>query len=71
MDDQPADSFSLINDPRNEYGKLYTVDKLGNLWGGRPVLCTSFISVRALVFLHTPPHDQMSTRRSTTSRLPW
>ncbi|KAI0358489.1 peptidase C1B bleomycin hydrolase [Trametes cingulata] len=34
----PADSFSLINDPRNEYGKLYTVDKLGNLWGGRPVL---------------------------------
>jgi len=34
----PADAFSLINDPRNEYGKLYTVDKLGNLWGGRPVL---------------------------------
>ena len=36
---QPADSFSLINDPRNDYGKLYTVDKLGNLWGERPVLC--------------------------------
>ena len=36
----PSDSFSLINDPRNEYGKLYTVDKLGNIWGGRPVLCT-------------------------------
>ncbi|KIP08384.1 hypothetical protein PHLGIDRAFT_104318 [Phlebiopsis gigantea 11061_1 CR5-6] len=34
----PADSFSLINDPRNDFGKLYTVDKLGNLWGGRPVL---------------------------------
>ncbi|KAK7687096.1 hypothetical protein QCA50_009597 [Cerrena zonata] len=34
----PADSFSLINDPRNAYSKLYTVDKLGNLWGGRPVL---------------------------------
>ncbi|KAI0329396.1 peptidase C1B bleomycin hydrolase [Cubamyces sp. BRFM 1775] len=34
----PSDSFSLINDPRNPYGKLYTVDKLGNLWGGRPVL---------------------------------
>ncbi|KAI0063637.1 peptidase C1B bleomycin hydrolase [Artomyces pyxidatus] len=33
-----ADSFSLINDPRNAYSKLYTVDKLGNLWGGRPVL---------------------------------
>ncbi|KAF9527375.1 bleomycin hydrolase [Crepidotus variabilis] len=34
----PLDSFSLINDPRNEYSKLYTVDKLGNVWGGRPVL---------------------------------
>ncbi|OCH87297.1 peptidase C1B bleomycin hydrolase [Obba rivulosa] len=34
----PSDSFSLINDPRNEYGKLYTVDKLGNIWGARPVL---------------------------------
>ncbi|KZV71198.1 peptidase C1B bleomycin hydrolase [Peniophora sp. CONT] len=33
-----AESFSLINDPRNEYKKLYTVDKLGNVWGGRPVL---------------------------------
>ncbi|KAI0046257.1 peptidase C1B bleomycin hydrolase [Auriscalpium vulgare] len=33
-----SDSFSLINDPRNEYSKLYTVDKLGNVWGGRPVL---------------------------------
>jgi bleomycin hydrolase len=33
------DSFSLINDPRNEYSKLYTVDKLGNVWGGRPILC--------------------------------
>ncbi|EGN99773.1 hypothetical protein SERLA73DRAFT_52978 [Serpula lacrymans var. lacrymans S7.3] len=34
----PMDSFSLINDPRNEYSKLYTVSKLGNIWGGRPVL---------------------------------
>lgn len=34
----PLDNFSLINDPRNEYSKLYTVDKLGNVWGGRPVL---------------------------------
>ncbi|TFK54260.1 peptidase C1B bleomycin hydrolase [Heliocybe sulcata] len=34
----PSSCFSLINDPRNEYGKLYTVDKLGNVWGGRPVL---------------------------------
>ncbi|KAJ7045404.1 peptidase C1B, bleomycin hydrolase [Mycena alexandri] len=34
----PITSFSLINDPRNEYSKLYTVDKLGNVFGGRPVL---------------------------------
>ncbi|TFY54500.1 hypothetical protein EVJ58_g8828, partial [Rhodofomes roseus] len=34
----PSDSFSLIHDPRNEFGKLYSVDKLGNLWGGRDVL---------------------------------
>lgn len=31
-------SISLINDPRNEYGRLYTVDRLGNVVGGRPVL---------------------------------
>jgi len=34
----PSESFSLINDPRNVYDKLYTVDKLGNVWGGRSVL---------------------------------
>ena len=28
---------SLINDPRNEYQKLYTVDRLGNIVGGTPV----------------------------------
>ena len=37
----PSDSFSLINDPRNEYEKLYTVERLGNVWGGRPVRCES------------------------------
>ena len=34
--------FSLINDPRNEYGKLLTVDRLGNVVGGRP---TTYINV--------------------------
>ncbi|KIL65853.1 hypothetical protein M378DRAFT_1032926 [Amanita muscaria Koide BX008] len=34
----PTESFSIINDPRNPYSKLYTVDKLGNVWGGRPIL---------------------------------
>ncbi|CDR42435.1 CYFA0S09e03532g1_1 [Cyberlindnera fabianii] len=30
-------SFSLINDPRNEYYKLYTVDRLNNVVGGKPI----------------------------------
>jgi len=32
------DSFSLVNDPRNKYSQLITIDKLGNIWGGRPIL---------------------------------
>jgi bleomycin hydrolase len=34
---KPTEAFSLINDPRNEYSKLYTVDRLGNVWGGKTV----------------------------------
>lgn len=45
---QPSESFSLINDPRNEYGKLYSVDKLGNVWGGREVLCECLCAVLSL-----------------------
>ncbi|KAG8906818.1 hypothetical protein FRC01_007891, partial [Tulasnella sp. 417] len=33
-----SDSFSLVNDPRNPYETLFSVDKLNNVWGGRPVL---------------------------------
>ncbi|KAK9897360.1 peptidase C1B, bleomycin hydrolase [Cystobasidium minutum MCA 4210] len=33
-----SDCISLINDPRNESNKLYTVQRLGNVWNGRPVL---------------------------------
>ncbi|KAI0464288.1 hypothetical protein LJB42_001894 [Komagataella kurtzmanii] len=29
--------FSVINDPRNDYNKLYTVDKLNNVLGGKPI----------------------------------
>lgn len=64
-DYDPSDSFSLINDPRNEYKKLYTVDKLGNVWGGRPVLCKyseSPVSFRVLIMRQT------STLRSRTLR---
>lgn len=29
--------FSLLNDPRNDYNKLYTVDRLNNVYGGKPI----------------------------------
>lgn len=35
--------FSLVNDPRNEYGRLLTVDRLGNVKGGRP---TAYVNVQ-------------------------
>lgn len=31
------DMFSLVNDPRNEYKTLLTVDRLGNIVGGRGI----------------------------------
>lgn len=31
------DMFSLVNDPRNEYNSLLTVDRLGNIVGGRGI----------------------------------
>ena len=34
--------FSLTNDPRNEYSTLLTVDRLGNVQGGRP---TTYVNV--------------------------
>jgi bleomycin hydrolase len=36
---KPKDCFSLVNDPRNPYDKLYTVDRLGNVAGGMAVRC--------------------------------
>ncbi|TKA53664.1 hypothetical protein B0A53_03706 [Rhodotorula sp. CCFEE 5036] len=32
-----SQALSLVNDPRHEYKTLMTVDRLGNVWGGRPV----------------------------------
>ncbi|KIV79342.1 hypothetical protein PV11_06908 [Exophiala sideris] len=32
-----SDLFSLVNDPRNKYNQLMTVERLGNVVGGRPV----------------------------------
>ncbi|PWY96669.1 cysteine protease [Aspergillus sclerotioniger CBS 115572] len=33
----PSRMFSLVNDPRNEYNRLLTVDRLGNILEGRPL----------------------------------
>ncbi|GES64867.1 cysteine protease [Aspergillus terreus] len=33
----PTSMISLVNDPRNEFGRLMTVDRLGNVVEGRPI----------------------------------
>ena len=38
--------ISLVNDPRNEYNRLLTVDHLGNVWGGRPI---TYVNVDKIV----------------------
>ncbi|KAL4933257.1 C1 family peptidase [Aspergillus undulatus] len=38
----PSRLFSLVNDPRNEYNRLMTVDKLGNVVEGSPL---SYVNV--------------------------
>lgn len=38
--------FSLVNDPRNEYNRLLTVDHLGNVWDGRPI---TYVNVDKIV----------------------
>ncbi|KAJ7788281.1 peptidase C1-like family-domain-containing protein [Mycena olivaceomarginata] len=47
----PTESFSLINDPRNEHSKLYTVDRLGNVVSGRPVFFYRATDVRSPTLL--------------------
>jgi len=32
-----SELFSLVNDPRNKYNQLLTVERLGNVVGGRPI----------------------------------
>lgn len=43
--------FSLVNDPRNEYGRLLTVERLGNVVGGRPV---TYVNVDMNVCIPSP-----------------
>lgn len=46
VDLQINETFSLINDPRNDYDKLYTVDKLNNVVGGKPI---DYVNVKSIV----------------------
>jgi bleomycin hydrolase len=45
---------SLINDPRNPYDRLLTIDRLGNVVGGRPI---TYINVDMAVSLVSPRFD--------------
>ena len=38
--------ISLVNDPRNEYNRLLTVDHLGNVWEGQPI---TYVNVDRIV----------------------
>ena len=38
--------FSLVNDPRNDYNRLLTVDHLGNVWDGKPI---TYVNVDKIV----------------------
>ncbi|KAF3482619.1 bleomycin hydrolase [Arthroderma uncinatum] len=48
--------FSLVNDPRNSYERLLTVDRLGNVIGGRPItyvnVCMDDLKRAAVAMLH-------------------
>ena len=59
------EAFSLINDPRNEYGKLYTVEKLGNVWNGTPIRCEI-----VQLFIHLRPENTFFIRRQYDFREP-
>jgi bleomycin hydrolase len=39
-----SETMSLINDPRNPINKLYTVDRLGNIVGGKPIRYVNTLS---------------------------
>jgi len=45
----PDSLFSLVNDPRNEYNRLLTVDKLGNVVEGQPL---TYVNVEMNVSHH-------------------
>lgn len=50
--------FSLVNDPRNEYGELLSVDRLGNVFGARGV---TYANVNMFVSLLCAVSDTIKT----------
>lgn len=53
-----GERFSLINDPRNPYSRLLTVDRLGNVVGGRSV---RYVNVDMNVSCSIPARAQIVT----------
>ena len=66
--------ISLVNDPRNTYNRLLTVDHLGNVWDGRPVIyinvdisilksaCVSMLKKDLPVFFGSDSHHQFDRK---------
>jgi bleomycin hydrolase len=48
----PTSMISLVNDPRNEFGRLMTVDRLGNVVEGRPITYVNVDMKVSRVCLH-------------------
>ena len=63
--------FSLVNDPRNKYGELLTVDRLGNVVGGRGIRYVNVdMDVRLSLFLpYNPLPPFFPHPRSTKQRI--
>lgn len=57
--------FSLVNDPRNQYGELLSVDRLGNVVGGRGI---SYVNVDMDV--RSSPPNTLSTYFILNSKEP-
>lgn len=58
--------FSLVNDPRNEYGELLSVNRLGNVFGARGV---TYVNVDMQVSLPLKNSSQKLTVQDHQNRL--
>jgi bleomycin hydrolase len=68
----PEQCFSLVNDPRHPYGKVYQVERLGNVWGSNPVRreldqAMSYVKKELMTEMSTHPSLRLRTRSSLQS----